>query len=230
MNNTPYILHYAPDNASLVIRLALEEIGASYTTNLVDRRAQAQRAPDYLALTPTGKIPTLETEHGPLFETAAILLWLADTHATLAPAPDAPERGEILKWLFFLSNTLHPALRMLFYPAAYVGASERDQLSLQAHTQRSILEHIALLDAHWRHNETPSVLELYTAPMLRWIQLYPRDRDTGWFDLSAFPALHRMANHLETRASTLAAQSAEGLGPTPFTAPQAPCPPEGSAT
>ncbi|WP_299403117.1 glutathione S-transferase family protein [uncultured Roseobacter sp.] len=229
MKNAPYRLHYAPDNASLVIRLALEEIGAPYTTQLVDRRAQGQRTPAYLALNPGGKIPVLETEHGALFETAAILLWLADKHGGLAPAPDAPERGDCLKWLFYVSNTVHPALRMLFYPSAYIGASETDQRQLQTAARASILEHFALLDAHWRHRETPSILDLYTAPMLRWIRLYPHNTDTSWFDLHRFPALHRMASALETRASVIAAQDAEGLGPYPFTAPQAPTPPEGSA-
>lgn len=229
MKNAPYILHYAPDNASMVIRLALEEIGVPYVTRLVDRKTSGQRDPGYLALNPAGKIPVLETPHGALFETAAILLWLADRHGRLAPAPDAPERGETLKWLFFLSNTLHPALRMIFYPDAYAGSDKSDQQRLQTHIRAQISAHLAIIDAHWRHLETPSVLDLYTAPMLRWLQLYPTTSDTRWFDLTTFPALHRMATELETRDSVAAAQSAEGLGPTPFTAPQIPRPPEGSA-
>ncbi|MDW3222912.1 MAG: glutathione S-transferase family protein [Paracoccaceae bacterium] len=229
MNDAPYTLHYAPDNASMVVRLALEEIGVPYATRLVDRRAMGQRDPDYLALNPAGKVPVLETPHGAVFETAAILLWLADTHGALAPAPDAAERGETLKWLFFLSNTLHPALRMLFYPSAYAGSDKTDQHRMRAQVRRDILHHLTLIDAHWRQRETPSVLELYTAPMLRWLQLYPTASDTSWFDLTTFSALHRMALGLETRASVAAAQTAEGLGPTPFTAPQIPRPPEGSA-
>ncbi len=50
-----------------------------YRTVLVDRAAQAQKSPAYLALNPNGLIPVLETPHGPVFETAAILLWLAET-------------------------------------------------------------------------------------------------------------------------------------------------------
>ncbi|MFK7880119.1 glutathione S-transferase family protein [Roseobacter sp.] len=229
MTDAPYILHYAPDNASLVIRLALEELGAPFSTCLVDRRARGQCNPSYLALNRAGKVPVLETMQGPIFETAAILLWLADRHGGLAPAPSAPDRADTLKWLFFLSNTLHPALRMLFYPAAYIGGREADQHRLQSQTRENILAHLAVLDAHWRHRDTPSVLELYTAPMLRWIQLYPRNADATWFDLATFPALHRMARNMETRDSTRAAQTAEGLGPHLFTAPRAPRPPEGSA-
>ncbi|WP_300059304.1 glutathione S-transferase family protein [uncultured Roseobacter sp.] len=224
-----YILHYAPDNASLVVRLALEELSLPYRTHLVDRRTAAQRAPAHLALNPAGLIPALETPEGPLFETGAILLWLADRHGHLAPAPDSPARGTTLKWLFYLSNTLHPALRMLFYPSAYVGPGAADQARLRDRTRANILRCLEILDTHWTPGEAPSVLDLYLGPMLRWLQLYPRDSDPGWFALASFPRLHHMSLMLETRASTRAAQAAEGLGPTPFTAPQAPTPPEGSA-
>ena len=81
-----YILHYAPDNASLIIRLALEHAQVPYRDVLVDRAAVAQRSAEYLALNPNGLIPVLETPEGPLFETGAILLWLADTHGSLGQA------------------------------------------------------------------------------------------------------------------------------------------------
>ncbi|WP_187430230.1 Glutathione S-transferase GST-4.5 [Roseobacter fucihabitans] len=230
MNDTPYILHYAPDNASMIIRIALEEIRAPYVTRLVDRHRGGQNAPDYLALNPAGKIPVLETRDGALFETGAILLWLADRHGGLGPAPTAPGRGDMLKWLFFLSNTLHPALRMLFYPGSYAGARAADQERLRAQVRDAILCHLRLLDANWRQSEHPCISDIYLAPMLRWLRLYPADQDAGWFDLTAFPALHSMAQALETRPSVIATQAAEGLGPHPFTAPRAPCPPEGSPT
>lgn len=229
MNTPPYTLHYAPDNASLIIRLALEELRVPYRTHLVDRRSQAQRAPAHLALNPAGLIPVLETPQGPIFETGAILLWLADRHGGLAPPPHSPDRADMLKWLFYLSNTLHPALRMLFYPATYIGDGTADQNQLRAGTRANILRHLRLLDTHWQPRPTPSLPDLYLAPMLRWLQLYPRDSDRSWFDLASCPALHHMAQQLETRDSTRAAQIAEGLGPTPFTAPHAPRPPEGSA-
>ncbi|MBW4710244.1 glutathione S-transferase family protein [Roseobacter sp. YSTF-M11] len=229
MTSAPYTLHYAPDNASLVVRLALEEIGAPYRTLLVDRSARAQRAPGYLALSPNGLIPVLETPQGPIFETAAILLWLADRHGCLAPHPDAPDRAALLKWLFFLSNTLHPALRILFYPSVYIGAQREDQLQLQSVARHNILGHLGVLDAHWRQVEPPLLLNIYLGPTLRWLKLYPADTDTAWFDLTALPALHGMAKQLETRESVAKAQLAEGLGAHPFTAPRAPSPPEGSA-
>ncbi|MFM7445863.1 MAG: glutathione S-transferase N-terminal domain-containing protein, partial [Tabrizicola sp.] len=81
-----YTLHYAPDNASLIIRLVLDGAGIPYRTALVDRKRRQQDSPAYRALNPTGLIPTLETPQGAISETGAILQWLADTHR-LAPDP-----------------------------------------------------------------------------------------------------------------------------------------------
>ena len=98
-------LHYAPDNASLIIRLALEELGLRYETCLVDRAKNAQSQATYLAINPNGTIPVLETPDGVLFETAAILLWLSEVTGKLAPAVGTPERAQFLKWMVWCSNT-----------------------------------------------------------------------------------------------------------------------------
>jgi len=229
-----YRLHYAPDNASLIIRLALEDLGVSYETVLVDRRARAQKSPAYLALNPAGLIPVLETSDGAVFETGAILLWLADRHGVLAPAPDDPARGTLLKWLFFLSNTLHPAMRMIFYPDQYAGADVDAQARLRTHMQTEAARHLDTLEAAaTAHPDlfsgaSPTVIGLYLGPALRWLALYPAG-ETGWFDLGRWPVLQAMAQALETRASAVAAARAEGLGPAPFSAPMPADPPEGAA-
>jgi glutathione S-transferase len=229
-----YRLHYAPDNASLIVRLALEELGVPFETVLVDRRSQAQRAPAYLALNPAGRIPVLEVPDGPIFETGAILLWLADRHGGLIPGPGDAARGAALKWLFFLSNTLHPALRMIFYPDQYAGGDAAGQAALRAQMQGEVARHLDLLDhAAGVHpalfsGSAPTVIGLYLGPALRWAALYPSG-ETGWFDLSRWPRLHALARDLEGRASTRAAIAAEGLGAHPFTAPCLPDPPEGVA-
>lgn len=231
----PYRLHYAPDNASLAVRLALEELGQPYDTALVDRARGAQKSPAYRALNPAGLIPVLETPEGAIFETAAILLWLADRHGALAPAPDAPGRGDFLKWLFFASNTLHAGLRMLFHPAPFVGEDAAARQALRDRTGAALAGHWGHLEAAaaarpgWLGAGAPSALDLYLAPLLRWSALYP-EGGTGWFRLGDYPHLRAMAAHLETRPSVAAAVAAEGLGPLPFTAPRLATPPEGSAT
>ncbi|WP_210527895.1 glutathione S-transferase family protein [Rubellimicrobium arenae] len=230
-------LHYAPDNASLCVRLALLRAGVPFETVLVDRRSRGQKAPAHLALNPNGQIPALETPDGAIFETGAILLWIADRFGTgLAPAPDHPDRGAVLAWLFWLSNTLHPALRILFYPETHVAG---DTGPLLARTRDRIAAMLDILEdgksrlGPWLGGDRASVLDCYLAPMLRWLALYPQGGPQGatdWFDLSRWPALHEVARRMDDRPETWEAVRAEGLGPMPFSAPTLPAPPEGSAT
>lgn len=230
--DTGYCLHFAPDNASFIIRMALEELGLPYRTALVDRAAKAQEKPAYRKLNPLGLIPTLETPDGPIFETGAILLWLADRHpGPLVPAPDSPQRGDALKWLFFLSNTLHPALRMLFYPEKHIGPDTGQQAQLRRHMQTEITRLLDILEHQGppADPQAPAAADLYLACLLRWMKQYADDGH-GWFVLSRWPRLHGMCKGLEARDAIQRAQAAEGLGARPFTDPQDPAPPEGTAT
>lgn len=195
-----------------------------YQEALVDRRTQTQRSAAFLAMNPNGLIPVLETPHGPMYETGAILLWLADRHRTLLPEIDDPQRGAALQWLFWLSNTLHPTLRMLFYPRQFGAARDLTQTRLT--TQLDLLA--AASTAPWLDASAPSAQACYLAPMLRWPALY--GGDTDWFDLGRWPRLEAFARRCEKRPAAVRAAKAEGLGPTPFSAPH-PCnPPFGSAT
>jgi glutathione S-transferase len=223
-----YTLHYAPDNASLIIRLVLDGAGIPYRTVLVDRGRRQQDSAAYRTLNPTGLIPTLETPQGPISETGAILLWLSDTHR-LGPGPADADRPAFLRWLFFLSNTAHADLRTIFYPHQYAPADAH-----AAHHEimsTRMIRHFGLLDgaaqAHPRLFAAGAPLGVYTITLTRWAALYPV---TGprWFDLSAFPTLAELAQAQEARVETPVIARAEGLGAHPFTRPEQPNPPEGS--
>ena len=217
-------LHYAPDNASLCVRLALETLGVAYETVLVDRSRSAQRNADYLRLNPNGLIPTLETPDGAMFETGAILLWLSDQHpGKLMPRPDARERTKALTWLVWLSNTLHPSLRMMFYPDVYA----EDEEALRRVTRKRILQDLEILNDVWPEIGQHAAIQCYCAPMLRWLGLY--GGETDWYDLSQFPNLLTFAKEFEALPPALTLAKAEGLNQTPFSNPSLPNPPEGSA-
>ncbi|MEM7521540.1 MAG: glutathione S-transferase family protein [Pseudomonadota bacterium] len=228
-----YVLHYAPDNASLIVRMALEHRGLAYETRLVDRRTQEQKGATYLALNPQGLIPTLETPNGPIFETAAILLWLADTHGGLGPSPEDVRRGAFLKWLFFLSNTAHAALRRLFYPDQYV---EGPKDPVRKGATRALTGHFASLERIAGQPDVPlglpnpTVLDFYVCAMLRWSAIYPQSYDRSWFALAQYPALAEICERVEALPCTSCLHVTEGLGTQPFTHPHPPQPPEGSAT
>ncbi|WP_415920046.1 glutathione S-transferase family protein [Tateyamaria sp. SN6-1] len=226
-----YVLHYAPDNASLIIRLALDSIGAPYRTVLVDRAQNAQRSAAYLRRNPNGLIPTLDTPDGPIFETGAILLWLVDRHGALGPRLDDPGRADFLKWLFFCANTVHPYLQLLFYPHKLVGDDASLRAAVTDGAARGICRHLDTLEAAAGTafgTDTLTVIDMYLAAMLRWCAIYGPD-DRTWFRLAMWPRLHHICTRMDAAQATTIAQTAEGLGPTPFTAPTRPNPPEGSA-
>ena len=171
---------------------------------------------------------------GPIFETAAILLWLADTHGQLGPAPDSPDRAAFLKWLFFASNTLHADLRILFYAEKYIDRC-RPRPCAPASAQGCAAPETCWMPRpqkapDWLSADQPSVLTYYVACMMRWMALYPASADRSWYQLADTPYLQKILMQLESRPATRAAIAAEGLGVTPFTSPTYANPPEGSAT
>lgn len=220
-----YVLHHAPDNASLIVRLALDVQGVGFETRLVDRAAQAQTSAAYLALNPNGLIPTLETPDGVMFETTAILLYLAEKHGRLMPDAGR-DRAAALKWLVWLGNTLHPSQRMLFYPQQYTNGDIED---VRGPARARITRLLTLLaearDAQWLEGPL-SAMSCYLAPLLRWCTIYG---GPSWFRLADHPRLMDFAARMEDTGPVARAIQAEGLGPHPFTAPQRPNPPEGSA-
>ncbi|MGX9357294.1 glutathione S-transferase family protein [Roseobacteraceae bacterium S113] len=234
MRPMTYVLHYAPDNASLVIRLALETAGLPYQTMLVDRAVHQQSDAAYLALNPQGQIPVLVSPEGVAhFETAAILCHLIETHpeAELGPAPGDAARAPFMSWLFLLSNTLHPLMRMSFYPEKYI--ADDHHLTLRIGIKRELTRVLGLLEreaikAQVLGAPKPNVADIYLACMLRWAQIYPAKAPT-LTDLSPYPALQALLGRVEALPAVAAARQAEGLGQHPFTQPTHPNPPEGSA-
>lgn len=224
-----YTLFYSPDSANVVVRMALEEIGAPYEALEVDRRQGAQRSPAFLKFNPQGLLPVLvdPAQDEPLFETAAILLHLADQHATLKPL-QISARGRFLKWLFYLSNTLHADLRMLFYTERYA-ADAMAEKALRARLRPRVLAHLALLEAElarhggpWLLGDGLSVCDLYLAACVRWSQLYPRGDTLGAHRLQVLPQLLALLHRLEVREPVRRAFAAEGIAGPLFVGPQYP--------
>jgi glutathione S-transferase len=103
-------LYYAPGNASMTPHLLLEELGVPFELKPVDRANHAHKSAAYLKLNPNGLIPVLVDGDLVLYETAAIVLHLVDTHAEagLAPAVGTTERAQFYKWLVWLAATVQP--------------------------------------------------------------------------------------------------------------------------
>jgi len=223
-----YTLFYSPDSANIVVRMVLEELALPYEALDVNRTQEGQRSPEFLRFNPQGLLPVLvdPAQDEPLFETAAILLHLADTHQALQPPPAA--RGRLLKWLFFLSNTLHADLRALFYSERYV-ATDSAIAALRTALHRRVTEHCALLEAEMVRHQGPYVLgahigvcDFYLAACIRWAQLYPHGDALPAAQLAQYPRLMAMLRTLELRPSVQKAYALEGMDGLVFTAPNYP--------
>lgn len=105
-------LYHAAPSRSSVVRWMLEELGEPYKLEVLNLKASDQRKPDYLAINPMGKVPTLKDGDTVVTEVAAICCYLADKYpkAKLAPAIDDARRGDYLKWLFYGPSCLEPAM------------------------------------------------------------------------------------------------------------------------
>jgi glutathione S-transferase len=115
-------LHHYPSNASFAPHVLLRELGVPFELVLVDRTQAAHKSPAYLKLNPNGQIPVLEDGELVLYETAAILMHLADRYpqARLAPAVGTAQRAAYYKWMVWMTNTLQAMLMHYFYPERMV--------------------------------------------------------------------------------------------------------------
>ena len=95
------------------VSIMLEEIGLPYEAHLVDITKNESWAPEFLSLNPNGKIPAIIDPDGPggapigLFESGAIMIYLADKAGRLLPA-DPARRYETIQWLFFQNAGVGP--------------------------------------------------------------------------------------------------------------------------
>lgn len=121
-------LHYLPGAASFAPHVLLHEIGVPFTLQLVDHANQAHKSPAYLKLNPNGLIPVLVDGELVLYETAAVLMHLADVHsaAALAPPLATAARAEYYKWMVWLSNTMQATLIHYFYPERMAASGNAD--------------------------------------------------------------------------------------------------------
>lgn len=116
------VFYHNPKSRAQMAHWMLEEIEAPFRTVLIDFAKAEHKAPEFLAINPMGKLPTIVHRGVVVTETAAIIAYLADAFPErgLAPSLTDPLRGAYYRWLFFTAGCFEPALldRMLKRPAA----------------------------------------------------------------------------------------------------------------
>jgi len=106
------IFYHNPRSRAQMAHWMLEEVGAPYQIRHIDFEKGENRTPEFLAINPMGKLPTIVHRGVTVTETAAIIAYLADAFpaAGLAPALDDPKRGTWLRWIVFGASCFEPAL------------------------------------------------------------------------------------------------------------------------
>ena len=136
--NKPYVLHGGGVARDVVVRMLLDEGEIPYDVVFVDGVTGAHRTEEFKKMNPAGYIPALITPEGEvLFETAAILLHLAEKHemTELAPVPGDPDRAQLLCWLFYHTSEIQPSFKRWYYPHRYTsdGAAGRNKIMQAAY-------------------------------------------------------------------------------------------------
>ena len=106
------VFFHNPMSRGRIVHWMLEEVGAPYETRILSFDKGEHKAPEFLALNPMGKIPTIVHRGVVVTEAAAICVYLADAfpQAGLAPTLDDPKRGTYLRWIFFGVGCFEPAV------------------------------------------------------------------------------------------------------------------------
>ena len=90
------------------VALMLEETGIKYDAIPIDTRAGDQHKPDFLKINPNAKVPAIVDGDAVVFDSNAILLYLAEKSGKFLPANTPAARGEMLSWLMFVASGIGP--------------------------------------------------------------------------------------------------------------------------
>lgn len=176
------IYYYAPMSSAVRTTWALEELGVPVERKLVDLRNGATRDAAFLKKNPNGKVPVLEVDGVPIFESTAILLYLAEEYgvdAGLFP-PSGIRRAQAVQWMVWAQVTLAEAVQRYgrnvspLVPAEQHNAKAADAAKHDLDAALGVLD-ASLADRQYLVTERFSFADLATAGYLGWLQFMGLD-------------------------------------------------------
>lgn len=189
----------------------LEELAVDYQLVEIDLERGMQKTPEYLAINPNGKVPTLLHNGNVVYESAAILIYLLDQHpeVDLSPRVGEPLRGRYYQSLFWMSNTLQESANRWAHPEQYC-ADRAGQTSLKTNASQelercwNLIENDLVQAGPWLLGETLSGVDFHLFMIAYWSRRYEsRAQD--------FPRLRQLLSNLLKRNSIQAMLKQEGL-------------------
>ncbi|WP_372425799.1 glutathione binding-like protein [Salinarimonas chemoclinalis] len=199
-------LYYWPTPNGHKITMFLEETGLAYTIVPIDIGKGAQFAPDFLKIAPNNRMPAI-VDHAPsgggapvsVFESGAILVYLAEKEGTFLPA-DLRGRAETLQWLFWQMGGLGPMLGQNHHFKQY--APEKIPYAIDRYVKETnrlygVLDG-RLADREFMAGDVYTIADMASYP---WIVPYERQGQ----DLDDFPNLKRWFHAIKERPATIRA-------------------------
>jgi glutathione S-transferase len=171
-------LYYAAHTCSLATHIALEDVGADYSTVRISFAANQQQSPDYLKVNPKGRVPALVTDRGILTETPAMLAFVAQSFpaAQLAPLDDPFAFAEVQAFNSYLCSSLHIAHAHRMRGYRWVDAGDAAAIAaMQRKVPQSVtagfeqVEH-DMLRGPWVMGERYTICDPYLFTLAQWLE------------------------------------------------------------
>jgi GST-like protein len=191
--------------------IMLEETGLPYEAHRVDFERNDQRSPEFLSLNPNNKIPAMIDPNGPggeplpLFESGAMLIYLADKSGKLLPA-DAAARYQTIQWLMFQMASIGPMFGQVgffhrFDGRDYEDKRPRDRYVAESKRLLGVLEQ-RLTNREWIMGGVYTIADIATFPWVRnLIQFYAAGELVG---IKNFPNVLRVLDAFVARPAVSA--------------------------
>ena len=191
-------LYTATGTCALASHIALEDAGAEYRIVRLGFASGDQRKPDYLAVNPKGRVPSLATGRGVLTETPAILAYIAQSfpRAELAPLADAFAFAEVQAFTSYLCSTVHVAHAHRMRGHRWTDDAAT-QAALKAFVPKSMGDAFALIEqgllrGPWVMGEAYTICDPYLFTLARWLE-------GDGVDLSTMPRVMAHRQRMEGR-------------------------------
>jgi glutathione S-transferase len=103
--------YFAPGSSSMAVHIALHETGAPFEARPMSFATKDMQKPEFRAINPNGKVPTVLVDGRVLTEVAGCLFYLARTYpnANLLPVDDPEAEAQVVSWMSFIASAIHPA-------------------------------------------------------------------------------------------------------------------------
>ncbi len=169
-------LYSLPTPNGVKVSIMLEETGLPYEPHLVDLATNDQASPEFRSLNPYGKIPAILDPNGPgghplpLFESGAILIYLAERTGQFLPR-DAAARYQTLQWLMFQVGGIGPLFGQLGFFHKFAGKDYEDKRPRDRYVAEA-RRLLAVLDARlaigsWLLGEEYTIADMAVFPWVR---------------------------------------------------------------